>query len=378
MITRTNVLKKMLLVMLVALALLGVSMHPASYAQPNDPDFSIDAIRRDLGGSARSSNSIANRSLPGADAGPGFVRVESNGVAGIANVSLLSPSQNPQAIAVGHLGGVTLAWDAEPQATAYRIVRDGELVGTVVGGVYDDQSAPAGVALSYQILPVEEAVFAASHGVEVVRPASASEVAPAAVPPRPPSKKTARITWQSFIRQQYLQSPGTAVCDYSTAYSFGGDNRGFALGGSYRTQVHAVVNWENGGFSFTRSVGATKVYRNSDKKLVATKIASSNNLKAQKLAQSTSSRVEVYFTKSVGNPFCGKVPNAIEGFLRTAVTRDGAYSVLGGQHLQMPAHVVYLGDIVQTDIYRRSELNAICLQKLVCGTAPFSGVGKYY
>lgn len=262
----------------------------------------------------------------------------------------------------------------------YLITRNEERIGETSTGVFVDNTGPIGELLSYRIEPVtSDGSFAVSHGLDVIRPAAGEEVEAAAEMVQLSSTRfQSWVTWKSFIRQQFLDSPGTYACDYSEAYKFGGDNRGFTNGYPYRTMVQAVVNWNNGGsLSYQKAVGPTKVYRKSDGALVATKTASSSKITAERLAQSTGTRVELYFTKHATNPFCTKLPNAIEGYLRIAVTRAGAYSVLTGRHLQMPAHEIYVGDQNQKTVYTRSEYSAICLQKIACPAAYITGSGSY-
>lgn len=369
----------------IALSSLIAQPSVVAHADPPEPDFSLSALRS---GATRVTELDKRLDRDRAQLDTGVVAdnrdlgvkiVESAGYSGVANVSLLEGT-SPAAAAVGHGEGVTVSWDPEPQVDHYVVTRDEVIVATVEGGVWLDTDAPSGKLLSYRINPVTyDQSFAASHGVDVVRPEVGQEAAAAAEIIQVASTRfQTSVTWKSFIRQAYIDSPGTAVCSYSTAYKFGGDNRGFNNGYPYRTMIQAVVNWNNGGsLSYQKGSAPTTVYRKSDGALVATRTAPSSGLTAQRLAQSSATRVELYFTKKSTNPFCTKVPNAIEGFLRIAVTRAGSYTVLSGKHLQMPAHEIYVADRSRKTVYTRAESSPLCLQKLVCTPANIVGNGSY-
>ena len=358
-----------------------------AYGTPPHPDFSLASIRSGATtdsqievGSTVFREPAAKPPTPTISGKELAIRVvESAGDRGVANLSL-ADTGSPAAIAVGHDDGVTISWDAESQASHYVVSRGDEKVAQVKGGVFVDVQAPTGRLLTYRVEPVTVGgVFAVSHGIDIVRPAQGNAIPAAAdMVQLAEARFQSWVTWKSFIRQPYLDSPGSAICDYSTEYKFGGDNRGFNNGYPYRTMLQAVINWNNGGsLSYQKGIGPTKVYRKSDNALVATKTASSSKLTVQRLAQSTGTRVELYFTKHATNPFCTKLPNAIEGYLRVAVTRAGGYSVLTGQHLQMPAHEIYVGDQNTKTVYTRSEASVLCLQKIVCTAAYITGSGSY-
>lgn len=367
------------------------------------PDFSISAIRSgraEIEAASVSANAPADttnsqqtsrtgttgqtartgRIVRNADVGMYMVR--NGGVRGVANLSLLTKDATPSAIAVSYKDGVALSWDANA-AASYALFRDGQHLVTVTGGSFLDTSAPVGSQLSYQISAITQGdTFAASYGVTIVRSAEGREGdALAAATLAAASRTNANVVWRAFIRQAYIDSPGTAICDYSASYKFGGDNRGFSASGStYRTLMQGTAYWNaSGTLSSSVNVHPTKVYLKSTGALIATKTASSSGMMVQRLAQSTATRVEMYFTLHASNPFCMKLPNAIEGYLRIAVTQTGSYAVLTGKHLQMPAHEIYIYDNLSNPktVYTRSELSAVCLQKLACDPATITGSGSY-
>lgn len=267
-------------------------------------------------------------------------------------------------------GEVRLSWhNKNPKAKA-KLVRDGKILQEgSLGGVFVDR-VPENIDASYELVvsrPATEADADLSFGPE--RKADIEQnpllyeridvlglqVGPAFqgglfVDSANASASAANTTirYQTFIPENFLHVP-LAGCSYSgdTQY-FKGDNRGFSTSqtASYRTRFDVTANWNTATLGWSRLVGTTNVYTNSNNSYVPLDSATAPNTSMQVTATSTtSSRAVFKMAQDVKNPFCAS--NGIFFNFNVAINRSGTYS-MSGTRLQVPNHEIYIKDSDQS------------------------------
>jgi Protein of unknown function (DUF3238) len=294
--------------------------------------------------------------------------------------------------------GVHLSWGDVGGVSRYRISKDGEYLTTVEGTSYVDGDAAPGSEIQYVVQSVASRDASAdmptlTWGLTVSVPRATDLKAENGVAEierlvaQAAQITETAIAHETFIPQRYISAPPVGCGQYNgSAYSFGGDNRGYAANDSrYRTRLAAVVDWANrGAVSWYKSVGSTTVYRTSDKAPLATRTASTENMSISRLALSNSSRADLRFTFQAGNPFCTSIPNAIEGAFTLTVTRSGNWFIMSGSHRQMPNHELYIarGGLAAerwTTAYRRDYVSPACLVgPILCEQADMTGFRGTY
>ncbi|MDO5698616.1 MAG: hypothetical protein Q4G51_11670 [Dermatophilus congolensis] len=298
---------------------------------------------------------------------------------------------------------VDIAWEGNPKAASYSIVRDGSTIAELgpLATSYRDAEVSSGNTYQYQVIPHpredKEAGFLPFWGFEAVMPALggagmvaaqdskeltvgeadslAESMAKAAA-----TEATAAIGWKTFIAESRIPVPTFGPlkpCTYDNSHDFGGDGRSWdAHSPRYRTSLAAYVKWSDKSVTQGSKIGPTNVYRGST--LVATQTAPKDSMIARKIG-STSSSIDVQFNFSARNPFCG-ITSKISGAMIIRLTAGGSYLVLQGSHVQMPAHQVYILRGASTaDVYRASAVGPICLAGYVfCPERDMTGLsGKY-
>jgi len=187
---------------------------------------------------------------------------------------------------------------------------------------------------------------------------------------------TTTVSWITFIPQSRIDAPPVG-CDYGRGYAFGGNGRGYDWkSSSYKTAVHAVIDWSSKSVKGYVSMGTTRVYRKSNGELVDKKTTSGAKSYARKIEGSGSGYVDVRLVTHAQNPFCGL--GAIDGALSMRVFQRGEYYVWSGNHRQMPNHHVYIYDGRSgrvTDVYTRDAASPLCL--VACELARFYGQGSF-
>jgi hypothetical protein len=259
---------------------------------------------------------------------------------------------------------VDLSWDAYSKAGRYVVSRDGKPLSTPAAGVsnFRDTSVVGGRTYRYNVIPllpadakrkarmwsmkvrVPSAPAAGEHLSRSLQRQAASEAHAMS------AATTTTVSWETFIPQSRIDAP-PAGCDYGRGYAFGGDGHGYDwTASSFRTAVHAVINWNSKSVDGYVAIGTTHVYRKSDGRLVAQRTASGAKSYAKKMG-SGSDYVDVRLVTHAGNPFCHL--SAIDGAFSMHLTQGGNYSIFSGNHRQMPNHYVYIynGGRV-TDVYK--------------------------
>ncbi|NLU81152.1 DUF3238 domain-containing protein [Micromonospora sp. HNM0581] len=290
---------------------------------------------------------------------------------------------------------VDLSWDAYAPSARYEISRDGKVVATLASGVstYRDTKVSGGSKYRYNIVPLLAG--------EVSHP-SAKMWSMSVGVPSPPAKQqstahslqrqglaharaaapgaSTSLWWDTFIPQSRIDAPPVG-CEYGSGYAFGGDGRTYSpLPQTFRTRVGVLITWYNKDVRGDWAIGETKVYRKSDGAVVSRKTASGSGMVARKLS-SGSDYVGVRLETHASNPFCSV--GAIDGGLTMHLKQVGHYSVISGNHRQMPNHHVYIQDynddgLVITDVYKRDAANPLCLIGTVtCPLANFFGSGSW-
>lgn len=360
---------------------------PAADPRPDAPEFSISALAGDgtedvSGVSARSA---AGRAM--AAQGLGVVRSASGASA------VVDRSMAHQGITAAYGSSfVDLSWEAYAPQARYVVVRDGVRVADLDAGVtsFRDTQVEPGTDHDYRVLPVlpeKGEPDARTWGMKVSLPASDSltdmrreAVAQATAAA---AAKTTTLSWITFIPQAKIDAPKTG-CDYGSGYQFGGDNRtAFDWKSSrYRTALHANITWSTKKVAGHSSIGATKAYKKSTGKLVATKTASNKDMVAKKLG-SGGNYVDLRMVTHATNPFCkglGGVKGAINGAITIQLTQSGNWTIRSGKHRLMPNHHIYIynGGKV-TNVYTRKYANVACLiGSIACQEADLTGYrGKF-
>ncbi|SNU00565.1 Protein of unknown function [Ruaniaceae bacterium KH17] len=281
---------------------------------------------------------------------------------------------------------VDLSWTALPGVREYSIYREDRLIETVATTSYRDTSFRADDSpIDYRV----EAVLPSADvegriwGFLVSVPSASSTDSASMLEDLAEYRGTLAtytstgVQHQTFIPQAKIAAPGIG-CEYGKGYKFGGDNRSFQPGGKSRTRVTASIDWtKSGSMTSSKKVGATTVY-NSSGTLVATKTASSANMSVTKLGASTSTSIDLRYKVTAGNPFCLKaVP--IDAVFTMTVTRSGSWSIISGNHKQMPNHELYIHNGAKwTTAYKASYASDYCLIEMACERANMSGrVGSY-
>lgn len=188
------------------------------------------------------------------------------------------------------------------------------------------------------------------------------------------SINTTLVQHQTFIPQAKIDAPDAACTYVGSRYKYGGDNRGYlASGFPYRTKLSATVNWLSGGsVTSSRAIGETKVYSASSGALVASATASSTGLTVSRLGASTSTSVDLRFSINATNPFCSI--GSISSVFTMTVTRSKQFSIISGNHKQMPNHELYVSDGSSwTTAYRKTYASVACLIGAACPTASMAG-----
>jgi len=318
------------------------------------------------------------------------------GPSAIADLSLAGAEDTrDRALWAASSEGVRLSWGTDATVQEYRVSRNGELLAVVTDSDYFDGSATPGSEATYlvQSVPKEEIEGEGrTWSLNVPVPTSSGSDLPAL---KQEAEQTAAavaaidkssVTYKTFIPQQYLSAPPAGCGSYNgSGYSFGGDNRTWSqTSTAYRTRQIVSVNWlASASIETSNAVGATKVYRTSNKQLISTKSASNAGMSIRKLAGSTTAKADLRFTLDSTNPFCTGIPNSISAVFTMIVTRSGNWSITSGSHKQMPNHEIYMGRHTAgypryTTAYRRAYLSAQCLVAVNCRRANMGGFSGTY
>jgi hypothetical protein len=291
--------------------------------------------------------------------------------------------------------GVRLSWGTDASVREYRVSRNGELLAVVTDSGYFDASATPGSETTYlvQSVPKEDIegegrtwslnvpvpTSSGSNLAALKQEAEQTATAVAAI-------DKSSVTYKTFIPQQYLSAPPAGCGAYNgSGYSFGGDNRTWSqTSTAYRTRQIATVNWLSGAsLEALNNVGATHVYRTSNKQLLGTRTAGNGGMSIRKLAGSTAAKADLRFVLEATNPFCTGIPNSIAAVFTMIVTRSGNWSITSGSHKQMPNHEIYMGRHQAgypryTTAYRRAYLSPQCLVTVNCRRANMGGFSGTY
>ncbi|WPB74147.1 hypothetical protein KYC5002_34590 [Archangium violaceum] len=286
---------------------------------------------------------------------------------------------------------VDLSWEAPSRAAQYGISRDGELLATLPVGAsnFRDTAVVGGRTYRYEIVSLRDTdtdwnARMWSMNVRVPTAPAMGEglsrslhvQAVAATRKGKGASATTTITWETFIPQRRVDAPPVG-CDYGNGYEFGGDGHGYDWkSSSYRTAVHAVIDWKKKSVQGHVSIGTTHVYRKKDGKLVSKKTASGSKSYAKKMG-SGSDYVDVRMVTHASNPYCGVT--AIDGAFSIHLTQKGDYAIFSGNHRQMPNHYVYIYDGGKvTDVYKHDAASPLCLVgAILCDLTPFYGRGSF-
>lgn len=388
-----------------AMISLGPLNLSAAHAEPGVPagvftlqDFEAGGYRilsEDSGKGDRQSLTDVSTLSSSPEAGNPFVFLaehpDSKEIA-IVDASLLTSesTRDAGAIVSSTADYVDISWAELPGIKSYLIYKNEELISGIDGSSYRDEVVTPGDVIDYRVearLPEADSE-GRIWGLTAVVPGGDSgsidsmqqEILEQSVILA--SNTQANVQHQTFIPQARINAPPVG-CSYKPPYKFGGDNRGFLASGSpYRTKVQATAKFSGSGTVTTASkVGSTKVY-NSAGKLVATKTATGNTLKATRLSASSGSSIDIRFQIASGNPFCTKtaLKNSIEAQFIITVTKSGSWSIRSGTHKQMPNHELHIYGSSKrwVSAYRAKYANATCLVNGACAKANMTGFyGKY-
>lgn len=279
---------------------------------------------------------------------------------------------------------VDLSWQLPRGATGAVIFKNNLEIASVDSDNFRDTDVVPGELASYRVETVgNDSAEAATWGLEVTVPegsgsqssisSAASDISVAAA-----ARTTSAVRHQTFIPMAKVNAPPAGCGQYSgSKFEFDGNNRSWNPTGSYKTRVTAGIDWTQNGklTSATKGVSSTKVYNKSTKKLLATKKASSANISVSRLSLSNSKEVDLRFKVHSGNPFCTGVPNAIEAAFTMTVTRAGSWSIISGEHRQMPNHEIAIhgGNGAFRNVYTRAYRDATCLVRFVCPVVKLAG-----
>lgn len=362
----------------------GVTASPATATSQDTPDVAQFQVEELLEG--RYEN--PERESPNGEDSLGLTVLEnaSTGEYALTDVSLLeSESEDEPAMWAASADFVDISWSPLPGISEYLVFKEDILQAQVTETSYRDVEVSPGQEIFYRIeavLPTPESegrTWGLMAAVPDASPSDAPEMQEALDEQVSimATRSLATVQHQTFIPQSRLSAPRVG-CSYGSSYKFGGDNRGFQASGSSRTRVQANISWaNNGSMSTSKSVGATRVY-NSSGKQVASRTASSSGLSVKKLALSNRTSIDLRFNVSAANPFCS-ASAAISAAFTMNVTRSGSWSIISGQHRQMPSHEIHIHSGTRwVSAYRRSYASATCLVNIACPTASMAGrYGSY-
>ncbi|MGO4256937.1 hypothetical protein [Marmoricola sp. RAF53] len=184
---------------------------------------------------------------------------------------------------------------------------------------------------------------------------------------------TTTVSYVTFIPQSRIDAPvigSKPACDYGKGYQFGGDGHSAFdwRSPSYRTALHATINWHDKKVVGNRSVEATRVYRKSSGRLVTQKTATSKYMTAKALgwgSRAGSAYVDIRMVTQATNPFCQGilgVKGAINGALTIRLYKNGWWEIRSGSYRRMPNTYIYIYNRGQvSDVVKGKYSSPLCL-----------------
>lgn len=257
---------------------------------------------------------------------------------------------------------VTLTWDAVPNVTKYKILKNNKLIGEVTEPIFKDMGTLTENYIPYEIqfdvplsatgreevreyyknagktLSSEELNNISYKPYSIVKVVEPSLVMAAAI------NNSFKWTYKTFIPMNYAEDPwyNAATWGKDIKY-FKGDNRGFSsTAETYRTKTVGdsifYTDSTTASEAFYKDVHTTYAY-DENYSLVSSKTDSGNNI--NRLVNSISaSKVDVTVYHKSGNPYAVS-GNEIDYNLRVITQKGGSYS-FEGIHDRAPSHELYL------------------------------------
>ena len=364
--------------------------------------FTLDSIQNsknlkvysseEVNGTSSRLGSAGVRALKKENPNTNIVMLQNSDEKALADVSLADSVNGDKIMYAATDKYIDLSWENVPKITQYEIFKDGKTLGVINGNSYRDSQVESGKRYDYRIvsiipksLPPDYEARTWGMNILVPQPINTQSIQDGVKTQAATAQSLYRssVLWNTFIPQQYIDAPPAGCAKYSgSKYVYDGSNRGFRADGyPYKTKLFGDIIWDqNGRVNTYVSNGDTKVRLKSNKQLLATQTASESGLSVKRQPQTNSATAYLRMDVHSTNPFCGQIPNAIDGAMSITVTRSGTWSITSGEHRQMPNHEIYIYryNVGWTTAYQRSYANTACLVAQACERANMTGFYGYY
>jgi hypothetical protein len=377
----------------VVVATLGVFVvgHPAGVTAlaegvPSDDAVSQIGPRATLTASAWKGDDLGLVEPASILAGQPYVAVKDDvsGDAAVLDTSLL---EQGAAVAAAKRF-VDLSWAPVRGAQGYRVFRDDKMVVETQSTSVRDRAVVAGHTYAYRVESVMRAdAPSIGDGIQVLgllarvpreqqTVVEAAEEAGEAVSAKA-ARTSAWVEARTFIKPSRVDAPPVSgLCEYGKGYQFAGDGRSYSATSSrYRTRITANLRFDKKNprlHGSSTKIGATKVYKKSTGKLIATRTASASKVTVRELG-SDKDQVDLRFNIQARDPFCSV--GSLSGAFTMNVYKNGNWAIRSGSHRQMPHWEVYAGWAggPNTTVYRRGAASTACLIQLACPETQMGG-----